>query len=219
MLRQRLWWALILIILVPVSIVTADQAVTDKSNSEGRWNGTWHSSLFKYTFIQNGNVISGNYTPLNQNLSVTGSLNGALSDDGRVMSGIWADTEDFRFIISDDKSSLNGTWGYHETAENYTGNNTDYWTGVWNSSVYSIRLLQDEKVVTGTILTLDPRSAEYGLLNGTLSEDGRVYSGRCTESGEFIFHLSEDGSVFNGTYKFGSEEARPGDVGSATRIE
>ncbi|PKL59416.1 MAG: hypothetical protein CVV33_07940 [Methanomicrobiales archaeon HGW-Methanomicrobiales-4] len=48
--------------------------------------------------------------------------------------------------------------------------------------------------------------SEPGVIEGTLSEDRKEFTGTWMETGKLRLTLSDDGTVFNGTYGFGSED-------------
>ena len=209
-----------LFILVLAGAAAAEEAVPEQSVPDTPWSGIWQTNLFTMKLSQNGDAVSGTYTTLNPNVSVTGSLNGTVSEEGTVLSGSWLDLGVFHFTMSDDHSSFSGTGGYVEEPDTYFGDNTDNWTGTWNSVEYSVVFVQDGDTVTGSIIYTGPESGETAALMGTLSEDGKELSGSFTESGRFTYNLGEGGTFFNGTSTFGSDTTvRPFDFWNGTRIQ
>lgn len=215
---QKIWLITTLLMLVLAGAAVAEKAVPEQSVPDAPWSGAWQTNLFTMEINQDGDAVSGTYVTINPKVSVTGSLNGTVSEDGTVLSGSWLDLGVFHFTMSDDGSSFSGTGGYVEEPDTYFGNNTDNWTGTWSSAEYSVVFIQDGDTVTGSITYTGPESGETAVLEGTLSDDGKELSGTFTESGRFTFNLGEDGTFFNGTSTFGSDTTvRPFDYWNGTR--
>lgn len=213
-----IWAILILIALMSVSIVEAEEQTSAQTNPGINWNGTWHSLLFNLTFIQNGDKVTGTYSALNPNSSIAGILEGTLSSDEKELSGSWQEIGNFIFTRSEDKTSFSSNLGYNGTTENYIGNSSD-WTGDWKSDTYSLNLHQNGMNISGTIQNFDTNSSETGVVAGILSDDEKIVSGTWTESGTFYYNLSNNGSFFNGTFTFDNQVSRPDDTWNGTRIE
>lgn len=63
---------------------------------------------------------------------------------------------------------------------------------------------------------------EPGIIEGVLSDDGKVFTGTWKEEGKVRFILSDDGLSFNGTYGYGDTEIIEGSDlynWNATRIQ
>jgi len=75
------------------------------------------------------------------------------------------------------------------------------WAGTWIDNTGTLVLTEDGLNVTGVYI--DPQTALSQIIEGTISEDGKVLSGTWRLVGSFTFALSKDGTYFNGTYGYG----------------
>jgi len=73
------------------------------------------------------------------------------------------------------------------------------WNGTWKDDVYTIFIQQNGTEIAGYYIPFDPEAYDAGMLEGTLSEDQKTFSGVWIESGLQESTLSDDGMSFNGT--------------------
>ena len=66
--------------------------------------------------------------------------------------------------------------------------------------ITTLVLTVDDMNVTGAYL--DPETAVSNIIEGTISEDGKVLSGTWIQEGPFELTLSDDATYFNGTFGF-----------------
>jgi len=206
---------LVMVILVwSVTLVSAEQKSGIDVLTQNSWNGSWTSEDFTLLILQNGSSIAGSYTPDNITARDPGLLKGSLSEDGRTFSGIWSESGTFSFILADDGKSFSGAGtvnqeGIAEEPFTYTINGTregaiadaeNTWTGTWKTGSKTYSLTQNGTALSGSYIPFDPETDEPGLMDGVVSDDGRIMKGTWVESGTFHFVLSDDGLAFNGTY-------------------
>jgi len=182
------------------------------------WAGTWIDSTGTLVLTEDGMNVSGVYIDPQNALYET--LEGTISEDGKILSGSWSQIGSFSFVLSDDGTYFNGTFGYGKNTtigegnEGWNGTLTtkgdidNPWSGTWISEIGGITTLkQDGKVVNGTYEKLDPE--DFSVIEGIISEDGKKLTGTWKEIGLFRLTISNDG-MFNGTYGFGSNESIEG---------
>lgn len=80
------------------------------------------------------------------------------------------------------------------------------WNGTWVDESYTMYIQQDEDGITAIYQPVDPAAQDPGRLEGTVSDDGKVFSGRWAETGNTTLTLSEDQMSFSG-------------IGTTTQIE
>jgi len=73
------------------------------------------------------------------------------------------------------------------------------WNGTWTDETYTIFIQQNGTEIAGNYIPFDLETYDAGLLEGTLSEDQKTFSGVWIESGLQEATLSEDGMSFSGT--------------------
>lgn len=76
------------------------------------------------------------------------------------------------------------------------------WNGTWQSETVEMVLVQTGNTVTGTYTPLDWNTTDPGVIEGTISDDGKVLSGTWREGGNLTLVLAEDYSNFNGTFTY-----------------
>lgn len=198
---------MVLIALLSISFVSAEDTRSD-TGGEFIWNGTWEGTNFTIFIQQDATGITGEYEPADGAMLDPGRLEGTISDDGITYSGVWIESGSVVQTLSDDNMSfvINGTidpFGtmteqvLHSAIATRVGEIEDPenpWTGNWTTGRKIYSFLQDGTSISGTNHPLEGVNDESGSLNGTVSEDGREYSGNWTETGIFIFTISEDGS-------------------------
>ena len=216
---RNLWTSLslFLLILLGSGIAFAEDNTTGTERSGADWNGTWQSELFTMTFTQQDEVVTASYIAMNPETEITGTLNGTLSEDGKVLTGIWSETGKFESIASEDNTSFSSNLGYSGTFADFIGNGT-LWNGEWKSDSFLMNLSQDGSKITGTVQYYLDDGTEIGTLTGNLSDDGKTVIGTWDETGAMKLAISEDGGMFNGTYSFENIEPKPADTWNATRI-
>ena len=91
--------------------------------------------------------------------------------------------------------------GIADESENVRSDLTPGWDGSWNSSLFTLNFtVKENGEVYSTYVAMDPKSGDPGVIEGTLTEEGKVLVGSWTESGTCSFTLSDDATIFNGTY-------------------
>jgi hypothetical protein len=66
------------------------------------------------------------------------------------------------------------------------------WNGTWESDGYTLFIKQNDTAIAGTYEPLNISLADPGVLTGSLSADGKVFSGTWTESGSLNMVLADD---------------------------
>jgi hypothetical protein len=97
-----------------------------------------------------------------------------------------------------------GTIGTSDETNNGTttaGESSAGWNGSWQSNMTKMDLIQTGSEINGTYVPLDWNISDPGAMKGTVSEDGKIFTGTWDESGTVQLTLSEDGKLFNGTYR------------------
>lgn len=209
----------LLTIFIPMfaGIGSAEQDNDELCTAENVWNGTWECPIHLFLIEQNSSVITGRYDSKNSDMYDTGVLEGTLSGDGMTYSGKWTELGSFNYTFSDDNMSYTGTAmtsPQHIRRVDYIhpGNVTDatrvgeitdpdnLWTGDWTSARKTHHYIQNGSVVSGTNQVLPSVNDQPGILNGTVSEDGRMITGTWIETGYINYTVSDNGSYFNGTF-------------------
>ena len=73
------------------------------------------------------------------------------------------------------------------------------WNGTWVSDIYTTNYQQNGTEIAGYYIPFNPDLYDPGLLEGTVSEDGKTITGVWTESGLTMLEISEDGMSMSGT--------------------
>lgn len=87
-----------------------DDVGTYLGESAEGWNGTWNSANFTMKFVQVNTTVTGIMQTLNPESGESGSLTGAVSEDGKKLTGTWVETGACVFNLSKDGSYFNGTF-------------------------------------------------------------------------------------------------------------
>ncbi|MCA1916520.1 hypothetical protein [Methanospirillum hungatei] len=204
----------ILILLCSSSMVTAEEKPGIDVLNKNVWNGSWASEEYTLLILQNGSFIAGSYTPNNITARDPGQLKGTLSEDGSTFSGIWSEGGTVSLILADDGESFSGTgtvnqeglleepftYTIHGTREGAIPDANNTWTGTWKTGSKTYNLTQNGTALSGSYTPFDLDSDEPGLIDGAISEDGKIMKGTWIETGTFSFIISDDGLTFNGTY-------------------
>ncbi|PKL59616.1 MAG: hypothetical protein CVV33_06900, partial [Methanomicrobiales archaeon HGW-Methanomicrobiales-4] len=77
-------------------------------------------------------------------------------------------------------------------------NNAYPWNGTWVSDDFTLFILQNVSEISGDYVPLNFELYDPGHMQGTLSEDGKTFSGICTEKGFLKLNLSDDEMSFSG---------------------
>jgi len=230
MFKLRLWALVLLITLVSVSFCSAEQTENNTTSSTLVWEGTWIDGENTLVLTQDENSVIGTYD--DAIYSATILIEGTVSEDGKVLSGVWTEPGMFTFTLSDDGTFFNGTAGLGSEytiegeTDNWNGtlttemNTENLWDGTWITGMGAIQnMTQNGESVCGTYNGVN---GEYQELEGNVTEDGKVLSGEWIGYGEYTFTLSDDGNVFNGTYGQGSNDTMEDgtdDSWNGTRVE
>ena len=224
---------LLVFAILMVNGVYAEKMADQGTNSDTWWNGTWMSEYYTLLFLQNGSSIAGSYEPVDINTWDPGLLKGSLSEENSVFSGIWTESGTVSLILSDDGMSFSGTGGVNQAGSQekpftYTNTGTrvgeDFqkeipWNGTWKTERNTYTLIQNGSLVSGTYTPLLMDEDEPGLIEGTVSEDGKEMTGSWVESGNFSFSISENKMSFNGTYGVDRTEPAFVDYWNGTKIQ
>ena len=218
-------------VLCFICVGSAEQ-VEAANQTEYVWNGTWASENFTLFIAQNESGISGSYIPDDPELYDAGILEGTLSDNGNTLSGVWTESGLFSETLSSDGMSFNGTGssnpqGNMDEASIYNNTGTrvgkladsdNIWSGAWVTERKSYNYTQDGLSITGTNQPLPGIDDEPGSMVGTVSDDGKIITGKWVETGNFTFIISKDGSFFNGTYNVNLDLLNKTESWNATKI-
>ncbi|MDD1724059.1 MAG: hypothetical protein LUQ07_02890 [Methanospirillum sp.] len=206
----------VLVFLVFFCSGSAEETHQEAVLPDNTWTGTWTAENETLFIEQNGSEISGSYVPFDLDNYDTGRLEGSLSEDGKIFSGIWTDSGSMDLTLSEDMMSFSGnglinpegnmTEPYtYEATGTRDGEVTDTknpWTGSWITPRKTYNLTQDGVSITGTNKPLPGSGDEPGVFEGTVQDDGKAMSVNWTETGNFVFTLSDDGTSFTGTYTY-----------------
>jgi len=232
--RNVLIFGIILVlVLVFITAGCVKETPEENNSAENRWNGTWASEQYILFILQNGSEITGSYEPHDIESRDPGLLQGILSEDKEIFSGIWTESGPVTLVISDDGMSYFGTGGTRpgkitEQSYTYTSNGTrvgplsdpdNAWSGTWKSGKTVQTMIQNGTSVRSTYQQVSTEEDEPGLFEGTVSGDGKTLTGKWMESGNFSFILSEDGSFWNGTYSVELDESAETSFWNATKLQ
>ncbi len=73
------------------------------------------------------------------------------------------------------------------------------WNGSWVSEEYYLLILQNGTSIAGSYEPKNIENRDPGVLKGTLSDDGKTFSGIWSESGTISLTMSDDMMSFSGT--------------------
>lgn len=205
---------LAIVVLLFVSTGLAEQGTDVVSNAENIWNGTWACSNHFFFIEQNSSGITGSYMPKRPEIYDTGRLEGSLSEDGKTYSGKWIESGSITANLSSDNMSYTRivtTNPQGNMTEPYThldnatrigaiSDPDNLWTGSWLNVRKTYNYTQNGSVVRGTNIPFPGVPDQPGMMEGTVSEDGKIITGNWTETGYYNFTMSDDGSFFNGTF-------------------
>lgn len=178
------------------------------------WSGTWNCGVNTLNLTQDGTLVSGLYEKPKDMIVL--NIEGNVSEDGKTLSGNWSNSGKIEFVLSDDGKTFNGTYiSEHMSDIAYNSDSTwngtlsseadpeNPWSGSWDAGMNTFtNLSQEDNSVQGSYIS--PGGIPM-VIEGTLSEDGKVLTGTYSDSGLFVFTLSEDGNIFNGTFGYGSD--------------
>jgi len=204
----------------------------DVSADENIWNGTYTDATHTMYISQNGENIQVFYTPFDRYLDA-GILEGALSTDGRIFSGRWIESTSQIWNLSEDRMSYSAVgyrsqiselpermpWNTQGTRVGEITDPVNIWSGVWKSTRSERTITQDGTSVTGIYHRYDGPEKEDGVVEGTVSDDGKTLTINLTESGYFSFILSDDGQYFNGTYSWHEWGSYKTDSWNMTKVQ
>lgn len=175
------------------------------------FSGNWLSSLGTLEMSVNGSSVSGTYT----SGSLTGVVEGKISRDGRLLSGVWTlDNESGRLIfrLNGEGNAFNGRWwkGKTQVGSDWigirknvlaTGISAQNFRGQWVSNYGKMTLNVNEQTVSGEFYgkrnrgningNMDPRT---GKLIGTWQDTDH--------KGRIILNFVEGGNGFLGEWWF-----------------
>lgn len=72
------------------------------------------------------------------------------------------------------------------------------WTGTWTAENDTVFIEQNGSEISGSYVPFDLENYDAGRLEGSLSEDGKIFSGTWTDTGSMDLTLSEDMMSFYG---------------------
>ena len=197
----------------------AEDPTDGNTASEYVWNGTWSSPNYTLYITQDESGISGAYVPMDLLEYDSGYLEGNLSSDGKTYSGIWIESGMNTNTLSQDLMSFSIS-GYTDPQGpmtepfHYTSNATrageivdpdNPWTGEYVSEWKRYNITQNGVSITGTNEPLPGIDDNAGVAEGTVSEDGMVFTGTWIEKGRYTFVISDDGMSINATISKGLE--------------
>jgi len=178
------------------------------------WNGTWSSPNYTLYITQDGSGITGAYVPMDLLEYDSGYLEGNLSSDGKTYSGIWIESGVNTNTLSSDLMSFSisgytNPQGPMTEPHHYTSNATrvgeivdpdNPWTGDYVSEWKRYTIAQDGNAITGTNEPLPDIDDNAGVVEGTVSEDGMVFTGTWIEKGRYTYVMADDGMSINATF-------------------
>lgn len=184
----------------------ADVASDENTVSEKPWAGTWTDGNYSLSIEQNGTEITGIGHSFDMGLYDPFLLSGTISEDGTKITGIMKDSGTLEMDLSDDQMSFtaNGTADSVDTiSEPYaysteaTRNGTiiapdSVWSGNWLTKNTSLYFNQNGNYVTGEYFPFESPEVR-GVIEGSVSEDGKTLSTVWSSVEEVTFVLSDDG--------------------------
>jgi len=175
--------------------------------------------------------MTGEYVPYDFDMYDPGVIEGVLSEDGMTFSGKWIESGSFIDTLADDNMSFtaNGssnpvatmTQPYSFTFIAQRSGDIDpenLWNGSWSTDRKIYEFIQNGTAVTGVNQPLPGVDDESGIMEGTVSEDGRTISGTWTETGLLVFVISDDGTSINATINESLDPASIADIVTFTKV-
>lgn len=105
--------------------------------------------------------------------------------------------------------------GSAEKIAGMNGTNGKTWNGTWESAYYTLYILQNGSTIEGRYEPYNISEIDPGLLQGNLSADDRIFSGRWIETGSLDLVLADDKMSYSGTGSV-RPNASPDDPGAYT---
>jgi hypothetical protein len=214
-------WVLgfVVISMILLTCIVSAESNATISKTQPSWSGEWQSLLYTQTLVQNETHVTGTYVPIESTLKDNGIINGTLTNNGSILEGTWTEKGDITFNVLND-TTLDVLWAYSDEAQQFmkTDGEKDI-VGTWNSSSLGLNLQKNGSQVSGTYESIDNQTGVSGIINATISPDGKEIAGSFSESGKILFILSEDGSYVNGTYTYGDKPQKEVDTWNATRLK
>lgn len=223
---------LLLIILISFQSVSAEQAA-NVTPQENPFNGSWVDDLYTVYIQQQGTDIQGYYEPFDPDAYDPGRLIGTLSEDKRVFSGKWTESGVSTLKISGDEMSFSGTgendhieglsepepYEYNATRAGKIQDPENIWTGEWTTPRKTYTFTQNGSVISGVNHPQPDIEDESGIMEGTVSNDGKTITINWTETGDFFYRLSDDGMYINGTYSVDLETSNETLYWNLTKVQ
>lgn len=72
------------------------------------------------------------------------------------------------------------------------------WNGIWETDSYFMTITQNESVVAAIYEPKEGIPVDMGVIEGTLSADGKTFSGTWTETGPITYTMSDDAMEYTG---------------------
>jgi hypothetical protein len=178
------------------------------SDVESLWEGTWTDANYSLSLSQNGSTITGIATSSNASVAEPFRLSGTVSDDGMSLQSVLTSSGTLTLNLSEDKmmfygsgtiDSLNNTSQPYTYVFNAIRNGTPIipdqeWTGIWTSKRNLMNFTQEGTSVRGEYHPLTTVNFG-GVVNGTISQDGKTLSMTRISPENVTFILSEDGKT------------------------
>ena len=96
-----------------------------------------------------------------------------------------------------------------------TSQSGNLWNGTWESAWYTLFIQQNGSAIEGYYEPFNLSEHDPGMIQGTLSADGRLFSGTSTETGTDTFVISDDQMSYSGVGTV-RPNASPNDPGAFT---
>ena len=169
------------------------------------WVGTWTDANYSLSLSENGSSITGIGTVSDPAVADPFRLSGTVSEDGKTLQSVLTSTGTLTLNLSEDKMMFYGAGTVNavdNTSEPYsytfnaTRNGTTIipdqeWTGIWASKRNLMNFTQEGASVSGDYHALTTLKFG-GLVNGTISADGKTLSMTWVSPENVTFTLSED---------------------------
>lgn len=218
---MKINWVLGLVVINMIFFTCIASAESNGTSSDVQpsWSGKWQSLLYIETLIQNETSVTGTYIPIESTLNDNGIINGTITNNGSILEGTWTEKGDIKINILND-TTLDGLWTYSDEPQLFSKiDDINDIAGTWSSNSLALNLQKNGYEVTGAYESIDNETGVSGIINTTISSDGKQLTGSFNESGKLLFILSDDGSYINGTYTYGDKSQKDVDTWNATRVE